>query len=116
MLWEEDIGNTGDITSDLIIDSKSKGSFRIINREKKIVVAGVELAVELLKYLDNDIKIHNKKHDGSKLGHEAVVLAGLGNIKTILKSERTILNFIQHMSGIATLTNQYVNKVSPLWS
>ena len=104
----EDIG-TGDITTDnLDIDKKVKGIF--VAKENGIL-AGIDFAIQIFKILDEDLKVINYKKDGSYIKKGDIILEIEGNGKALLKGERTALNITQRLSGIATLTKKYVEKL-----
>ncbi len=104
----EDLYPSGDITSSLI-DNKIK-KVKIITNQKGIV-GGLEFAKQTYKLIDNKIKFLFKKEEGSFIKKGNVIATIEGNIKNILTGERVALNFISHISGIATKTNQFVKKV-----
>ena len=101
----EDIGK-GDITSSLL--PKKKISVRIISKENAIL-AGVTYARDIFKLKGCDSKILKK--DGSKIMPNQTIMIITGNAKNILTCERTALNLLTRMSGIATLTNALVKKL-----
>ncbi|WP_179361814.1 carboxylating nicotinate-nucleotide diphosphorylase [Nitrosopumilus cobalaminigenes] len=101
----EDIGK-GDITSNLL--PKKKISVKIISRENAIV-AGTSYAKEIFKLKGCNAKILKK--DGSKVKPNQTIMAITGNAGNILTCERTALNLLTRMSGIATQTNQLVKKI-----
>ena len=101
----EDIGK-GDITSALL--SKKKISVRIISRESAII-AGVKYAKEIFELKGNNVKILKK--DGSKIKPNDPIMIISGESGKILMCERTALNLLTRMSGIATQTNQLVKKI-----
>ena len=102
----EDIGK-GDITSALL--PKRNISARIISREEAIV-AGVRHAKEIFKLKGCNVKII--KNDGSKIKPNQTIMTISGEARKILTCERTALNLLSRMSGIATQTNQLVKKIS----
>lgn len=108
---EEDIG-AGDITSQALVDSKCRICAAIIAR-RNYTVAGVEIVRLVCHLVDEDIVCRVLKPDGQKAraGESIVVLAG--RARSILSAERTALNFFQHLTGIASLTAQYVAMVKP---
>ena len=106
---KEDLNPSGDITSKLI-KNKTFKSFKIICNQNGIL-GGVELAKCVFRLVDSKIKFKAKKKDGSKLGKGSIVATINGYPKSILICERVALNFLSHISGIATETNKYVNKV-----
>jgi len=101
----EDIGS-GDITSILL--PKKKISARIISRENAII-AGVSYAKEIFKLKGCNVKIVRK--DGSKIKFNQTIMTITGDASKILMCERTALNIITRMSGIATQTNELVKKI-----
>tara|TARA_B100000579_G_scaffold206082_1_gene168444 strand:- start:2 stop:838 length:837 start_codon:yes stop_codon:yes gene_type:complete len=105
----EDLDPSGDITSSLI-DNKIKKKIKLITNQNAIV-GGLEFAKQTFKLIDNKIKFIVKKKEGSLIKKGDVVAIIEGNIKNILTGERVALNFISHISGIATKTDQFVKKV-----
>jgi len=101
----EDIGK-GDITSSLL--SKKKISAKIISREKA-VVAGVKFAKEIFNIKGCNVRILKK--DGQKVIPNQVIMVISGDARQILICERTVLNLLTRMSGIATQTNNLVAKI-----
>ncbi|MBN1225965.1 MAG: carboxylating nicotinate-nucleotide diphosphorylase [Deltaproteobacteria bacterium] len=108
---EEDIGN-GDITTASIIDSPAKGKARLIAKEE-ILLAGLEIFTRVLTRIDPDITVKWNFDDGDTVPRGHVIGTIAGSLQGILTGERTALNFLQHLSGIATLTKEYVDKTDP---
>jgi len=108
---EEDIG-TGDITSQALIERGLRVRTEIISRGKYIV-AGVEIVRLVCRLVDKDIVCRVLKPDGqeARAGEPIVLLTG--RARSILSAERTALNFFQRLTGIASLTAQYVAAVKP---
>ena len=108
----EDIG-TGDITTESIIPSnlKAKG---IIKTSEKGVVAGLDIACLVFKKLDSEICFQSKIKDGNKILPEEILAEIAGPARIILKGERVALNFLQRMSGIATITSKFCQEVKDL--
>jgi len=106
---EEDIGS-GDITTLSTVPAKSvlKGTF--IAKESG-VISGLEVVRETLKYLDKNVTFSPKVTDGRRVAKETVLATVRGNGRILLTVERTALNFLQRMSGIATITRAYVDAV-----
>ena len=102
---EEDIGK-GDITSSLL--TKKKITVNIISREEAIV-AGVKYAKETFRLKDCQVKI--LKQDGSRVKPNQTIMTISGDVQKILTCERTVLNILTRMSGIATQTNALVKKI-----
>jgi len=105
----EDLYPEGDITSSLL-DNNINKKIKLITNQTAIV-GGLEFAKQIFKLIDNKIKFIVKKKEGSLIKKNNVIATIEGNIKNILTGERVALNFISHISGIATKTNQFVKKV-----
>ena len=105
----EDLYPSGDITSNLL-DNNFIKKIKLISNEKGII-GGIEFAKQTFNLLDKKIKFISKTKEGSKINKGSVVALIEGKIKNILMGERVALNFISHISGIATKTNQFVIKV-----
>ena len=110
-MLQEDLGETGDITSDTVLKNNPKVT-AIITAKEKGVIAGLEEIKWLLTAYSLQLTAFTK--DGNKIKKDEKIIKLSGNIKTILKLERTILNILQRMSGIATQTNKLTTKNSPL--
>ena len=105
----EDLYPLGDITSELI-NKNIKKKVKMISNQKGIL-GGIEFAKETFKLIDKKIKFKNKKKDGSRIKNGEVVATIDGKLKNILTGERVALNFVSHISGIATKTSMFVQKV-----
>ena len=105
----EDLYPHGDITSSLL-GNNFKKKLKIIANQNTIV-GGLEFAKHTFKLIDNKIKFIIKKKEGSFIKKGNIIATIEGNIKNILAGERVALNFISHISGVATKTNQFVKKV-----
>jgi len=105
----EDLYPSGDITSNLIKNNIKK-SVKLITNQNGII-AGLNFAIQTFKVIDKKIKFKIKKKEGSKIKKGDLIAVVEGNIKNILIGERVALNFLSHISGIATTTNQFVKKV-----
>jgi nicotinate-nucleotide pyrophosphorylase (carboxylating) len=108
----EDIG-TGDITTESIIPSnlKAKG---IIETSEEGIVAGLDIARLVFQKLNSDITFQEKIKDGTKIARAKILAEITGSTRTILKGERVALNFLQRMSGIATITSKFCQEVKDL--
>ena len=102
----EDLYPSGDITSSLIKDDKIV-TFKLIANQSAIV-GGLLFAKQTFALIDDKIKFIIKKKDGSKVKKGNLVALIKGNAKNILIAERVALNFLSHISGIATKTNEFV--------
>jgi len=105
----EDLKPSGDITTKLIKNNK-KIKTKIISNEN-CVIGGLNFAKEAFKYSDKKINFRTKTKDGKKIRKGKVVAIVYGNAKAILKSERVALNFLSLISGVATKTRKFVDKV-----
>ena len=103
----EDLYPSGDITSSLINNDKVI-TVKIISNENAII-GGLLFAKQTFSLIDNKIKFIIKKKDGSNIKKGSIVASIKGKAKNILIAERVALNFLSHISGIATKTNEFVN-------
>lgn len=108
----EDLGK-GDVTTNSLIPNEKIGVASILAKEEGIL-AGVEIAEEVFRQVDAELKVKTLLKDGAKVGSGDVIATVAGKIASILKAERTALNFLQRLSGIATETNRYVKAVEGL--
>ena len=102
----EDLYPSGDITSDLIKNSKII-KVKLISNENA-VIGGLRFTKYAFSLIDNKIKFIVKKKDGSFVKKNSLIATIKGKAKNILIAERVALNFLSHISGIATKTNQFV--------
>ena len=105
----EDLYPDGDITSALI-DRKIKKKIKLISNQNGII-AGLDFAKETFWLIDKQIKFNTKKKEGSVVKKNEVIATIEGRVQNILIGERVALNFLSHISGIATKTNLFVKKV-----
>ena len=106
----EDI-NYIDVTTDYLVPDGSVSTARLISKDKG-VVAGIEIGMHVFEMLDNTVEISILKPDGSPVVKGDVIAEIKGSTATLLKGERTALNLMQHMSGIATETNKCVRLIA----
>lgn len=102
----EDVGD-GDHTSLATIPAGTQGKAKLLVKENGIL-AGVELAIEIFKKVDPDLKVNILLQDGTEIKPNDIVLQVEGDARSILTAERLVLNCMQRMSGIATKTHQIV--------
>ena len=102
----EDLYPSGDITSDLINNNINKKVKMISNQSG--IIGGLAFAKETFKLIDKKIKFIIKKKEGSYIRKGDIVAIIEGNLKNILIGERVALNFVSHISGIASKTNKFV--------
>jgi nicotinate-nucleotide pyrophosphorylase (carboxylating) len=105
----EDLYPSGDITSNLI-EKISIKKFKIIANQNGII-GGIEFAKSTFKIFDDKIQFHIKKKDGSQVKKGQIIATIKGDSKNILICERVALNFLSHISGIASYTNKFVKRV-----
>ena len=105
---EEDTA-LGDITSENIFTSKDKATARLVAKQD-LILCGVNLAKEIFEYVDRNLIFKTKFNDGDKIKNGTVIATVSGSTLSILKAERTALNFMQRMSGIATQAAE-LNKI-----
>ncbi len=105
---EEDLG-PGDITTEAIVDLSMKGEARLIAKEE-IILAGIEVFSRVFSRLDPEIVVETKYRDGEAVSNGEDIGIVKGSMRGILSGERTALNFLQRLSGIATLTRKYVER------
>ena len=109
---EEDIGE-GDHSSLACIPKSKKGKYRLLIKEDG-VLAGIDIAKTVFSQIDKDIKITIHIPDGKEVQEGDTAFIAEGKIHSLLKAERLVLNILQRMSGIATQTAQYVQKLDGL--
>jgi nicotinate-nucleotide pyrophosphorylase (carboxylating) len=106
----EDMGSGGDVTSDATIDADARFSAEMNCREP-ITVAGLDIAVAFFRSLDREVRIKKDVNDGDTVPAGTVLMRLEGNARAMLSAERSALNTLQHLSGIATLTRRYVDAI-----
>ena len=105
----EDVGS-GDITSRSTIPAEARGHARIVAKEA-LTVAGLTVAAEVIGIVDAKCQFTPAVSDGTTVAERALLAEIHGPARSLLTAERTILNLLQRMSGIATLTRQYVDRI-----
>mgnify|MGYP001258289975 FL=1 len=108
----EDVGS-GDVTSMACIDKKSNGKAELISKEN-CQIAGINIAKHIFQFYDKKLIFKALKKDGESAQKSDVIFTVSGKKQSILATERLVLNCMQRMSGIATKTRKFVNKVSDL--
>ena len=106
---KEDI-NYIDVTTDYLIDDNSVSEAYYVAKDDG-VLCGIDIAKRVFKLLDDSIVFETKIKDGEKVKKGDIIAEMKGSTKTLLKGERTALNLLQHLSGIASATNRCVEKV-----
>lgn len=105
----EDIGK-GDLSAEYFVASNRTATAVLVARQEG-VIAGTELAMEVFRRVDSRLHISPMIEDGARVTHGAIVMKIEGSARSILTAERTALNFMQRLSGIATQTYEYVKAV-----
>ncbi len=103
----EDLGEEGDVTSMALFSGTERSVFRLLSKSEGLL-CGIEVFAAVFAELDGDIAVEPYKKDGEALGVGEVVARVRGPTKWILSGERTALNFLSHLSGIATRTRRLV--------
>jgi nicotinate-nucleotide pyrophosphorylase (carboxylating) len=107
---EEDIG-AGDVTTDALIEPEHV-STAVIFAKESLVLAGLRVAQEVFTTLDPAMSFDTTFQDGDRVETGDEILTAYGKLQALLTGERTALNFLQRLSGIATITRQYVDRVA----
>jgi len=103
----EDLGD-GDVTTDFFVSKNQQAMARIVAHERAIL-AGTETAAEVFRRVDSTLDVAVLRNDGSEVNAGENVINLRGSARPILKAERVALNFLQRLSGIATLTRKFVD-------
>jgi len=106
----EDLGKGGDVTSAATIAANARFT-AAMNARQALVAAGVEIASAFFRALDPAVEIELLAKDGDRVEHGTTLMRLGGNARAMLAAERSALNTLQHLSGIATLTRQYVDAI-----
>ena len=106
----EDLGSGGDVTSDATIAADARFTAEMRCREP-ITIAGLHIAAAIFRALDRDVRIVMEVSDGDSVSAGTVLMRLEGKARALLAAERSALNTLQHLSGIATLTRRYVDAI-----
>jgi len=107
----EDLGDHGDITSAAVIPADARFS-GVMDSRDAIVVAGLPIAEAFFRALDPDVEIEMLAEDGAQVPAGTELMRITGNARALLTAERSALNTLQHLSGIATMTRLYVDAIA----
>jgi nicotinate-nucleotide pyrophosphorylase (carboxylating) len=107
----EDMGQGGDITSAAVIPAEARFT-SVMDSRDAITVAGLPLAEAFFRALDPDVAIERLVEDGAAVPAGTDLMRLTGNARAMLTAERSALNTVQHLSGIATLTRRYVDAIA----
>jgi nicotinate-nucleotide pyrophosphorylase (carboxylating) len=106
----EDVGE-GDVTTEATIDARARGTAQLVVKEPG-VVCGLDVALEVFRALDPDVYFEALVEEGHVVDSPTAVATVTGPLRAILTGERTALNFLGRLSGVATLTRRYVDAVA----
>ena len=107
----DDLGRAGDITTDSIVPAEVQAVGKIRNRQAGCV-AGIEVATSVFRLLEESVEVELLRDDGTRVSEDEVLAVLRGSARTLLQGERTALNLLGHLSGIATATNDMVQRVA----
>lgn len=107
----EDLGAGGDVTSNATIPADAHFTAEM-NCRQSIVIAGLEIAAAFFRAVDPNVQIEQLAKDGDRVAHGTALMRLAGEARPMLAAERCALNALQHLSGIATLTRQYVDAIA----
>ena len=111
MAFAEDLSTAGDLTCRALIDANQQGSVQVVARTDG-VLAGSPIGRMVFAKLDENIRWSAQRSDGERVTHGTVIAIVAGPLQSLLVGERTMLNFMTHLSGIASLTRKFVDAVS----
>ena len=106
----EDLGSGGDVTSNATIAADARFTAELSCREP-ITVAGLDVAIAFFRALERDVQVRKNVRDGDSVAAGSVLMRLDGHARALLAAERSALNTLQHLSGIATLTRRYVDAI-----
>jgi len=106
---DEDLRH-GDITSTALIDPREEATANVIAK-CDLILAGREIFEKTLNRVDAYLSVNHRFTDGSKVPKGSIIMTVTGSVLSMLKAERTALNFLSHMCGVATLTRRYVDAI-----
>jgi len=107
----EDLGDHGDVTSAAVIPADARFS-GVMDSRDAIIVAGLSIAEAFFRALDPSVEIETLVADGDRVSAGTDLMRLTGNARALLTAERSALNTVQHLSGIATLTRAYVDAIA----
>jgi nicotinate-nucleotide pyrophosphorylase (carboxylating) len=107
----EDLGRAGDITTDAVVPAEARAETALVAR-KPGVVAGLDFALAAFRLIDPEIVVHVDRQDGSRLTPGDTIATITGPARGILTAERTALNFLCHLSGVASATRGVVDAIA----
>ncbi len=108
----EDLGAPGDLTTRALVEPGRRGVVQIVSRQPG-VLAGLPIVARVFQGLGAAVEVHPLADDGNPLEPGSIVARLAGPLAALLEAERTVLNFLTHLSGIATLTSRFVAGAGP---
>ncbi len=111
LAFAEDLSTAGDLTCRALIDADQQGSVQVVARTDG-VLAGSPIGRMVFAKLDENIRWNAQRSDGERVSRGTVIAIVAGPLQSLLVGERTMLNFMTHLSGIASLTRKFVDAVS----
>lgn len=112
MALDEDLGDLGDATTKSVMSDQIQATGILLAKED-LVFAGIEVARAVFEAVDPNIRFSPQVHDGDRVKKMGIIGYVEGSARGLLTAERTVLNFIQRLSGIATISNAYQSAVAP---
>ncbi|MBT6960244.1 MAG: nicotinate-nucleotide diphosphorylase (carboxylating), partial [Rhodospirillaceae bacterium] len=109
--FEEDLGTAGDITSSTTVSANAMATAAVVARRRG-AIAGLNVAARAFTLIDSSLEVDVLAADGDQVGQGSALLQVSGNARSILTGERTALNFLGHLSGVATETRKLVDAIS----
>src|SRR5262249_53600098 len=106
----EDLGRAGDLTTDIIVPAEARAR-GVLNARKAGVVAGLGVAAMAFRLLDPDVRFSVERPEGSTVSAGETIAIAIGRARALLAAERVALNFLCHLSGVATATRELVDAV-----
>jgi nicotinate-nucleotide pyrophosphorylase (carboxylating) len=106
----EDLGEAGDVTSAAVIPADARFT-GVMDSRDAITVAGLEIAEAFLRALDPEVRVERLVEDGARVPAGTDLMRLEGRARAMLTAERSALNTVQHLSGIATMTRSYADKI-----
>jgi nicotinate-nucleotide pyrophosphorylase (carboxylating) len=107
----EDLGEGGDVTSSATIAADARFAAEM-NARQELVIAGLDVAAAFFLRLDPGLQVERLASEGDRIGLGATLMRLSGNARAMLAAERSALNTLQHLSGIATLTRRYADAIA----
>ncbi|MFV0445902.1 MAG: carboxylating nicotinate-nucleotide diphosphorylase [Planctomycetaceae bacterium] len=107
----EDLSQLGDVTSATLIPAEARGTVQIVARQRG-VLSGLPLASMVFQQVDPRIEVAPRVSDGARLERGTIVADVTGPVRGLLTGERTMLNFLTHLSGIASLTRRFADAIA----